>query len=152
MNGTHLALLRNIVKRTCDSLDKYLDYPKKQAVEISKNHETAVVPESKTEDFTIIKLNYHSHDNSTWEDRFLNLKNILSDTNFYVLVEINMHALKDSGHRDVHHANETLIKKAFLIGFPKVASIPSSYYHRVHTKFFISFGSSPKTKTVHPNK
>ena len=63
-----------------------------------------------------------------------------------------MHALKDSGHRDVHHAIETLIKKAFLIGFPKVASIPSSYDHRVHTKFFISFGSSPKTKTVHPNK
>ena len=29
-NGTHMTLLRNIVKGICDSLDKYLDYLKKQ--------------------------------------------------------------------------------------------------------------------------
>ena len=73
MNGTHMTLLRNIVKGICDSLDKCVDYLKKQAVEVSKNHKTAVLPESKIEDFTIIKLKYHSYDNSAWEDRFLNL-------------------------------------------------------------------------------
>ena len=44
------------------------------------------------------------------------------------------------------------LKKAFLIGFPKVGSVTSSYHQRVHTKLFIFFGSSPKTKTVLPNK
>ena len=96
MNGTHMTLLRNIVKGICDSLDKYVDYLKKQAVEVSKNHKTAVLPESKIEDFMIIKLKYHSYDDSAWEDRFLNLKNILSGTDFFVLVEINMRAFKDS--------------------------------------------------------
>ena len=91
-----MTLLRNIVKGICDSLDKYVDYLKKQAVEVSKNHKTAVLPESKIEDFTIIKLKYHSDDDSAWEDRFLNLKNVLSDTDFYVPEEINMHAFKDS--------------------------------------------------------
>ena len=51
-----MMLLRNIYR--------YVDYLKKQAVEISKNHKTAVLPESKIEDFAIIKLKYHSNDNS----------------------------------------------------------------------------------------
>ena len=63
-----------------------------------------------------------------------------------------MHAFKDSSRQDVSHAIETLIKKGFPHHFPKVVSITSSYHHRVHTKLFISFGSSPKTKTVLPNK
>ena len=71
-----MMLLRNIVKGICDSLDKYIDYLKKQAVEASKNHNTAVLSESKIEDFTIIKLKYHWYHDSAWEDRFLNLKNI----------------------------------------------------------------------------
>ena len=107
----HMTLLRNTVKGVCDSLNKYVDYLKKQAIEVSKNHETAVLPESKIEDFTIIQLKYYSYDDSTWEDRFLNLKNILSDTDFHVLVEINMHAFKDNGCQDVRHAIKTLIKK-----------------------------------------
>ena len=127
MNGTHMTLLRNIVKGICDSLDKYVDYLKKQAVEVSKNHKTAVLPESKIEDFTIIKLKYHSYDNSAWEDRFLNLKNISSDTDFYVPVEINMHAFKDNGRRDVRRAIETLIKKGFPYRFPK----SSIYYFKL---------------------
>ena len=114
-----MMLLRNIYR--------YVDYLKKQAVEISKNHKTAVLPESKIEDFTIIKLKYHSYDDSTWEDRFLNLKNILAGTVFYVLVEINMHAFKDSGRRDVRHAIETLIKKGFRYWFPK----SSIYYFKL---------------------
>ena len=89
---------------------------------------------------------------SSWEDRLLNLKNILSDTEFYVPVEINMHAFKDSGCLDVRHAIEILIKKVFLIGFPKVVSVTSRYHHRVYTKLIISFRRSPKTKTVLPNK
>ena len=36
MNGTHMTLLRNLIKGICDSLDKYVDYLKKQAVEVSK--------------------------------------------------------------------------------------------------------------------
>ena len=55
------------------------------------------------------------YDDLEWDDRFLNLKNILSDTDFYVPVEINMHALKDSSRQDVCHAIETLIKKGFSL-------------------------------------
>ena len=62
MNGTHMTPLKNIVKGICDSLDKYVDYPKKQAVEVSKNHKTALLPESKIENFTILKLKYYSYD------------------------------------------------------------------------------------------
>ena len=127
MNGTHMTLLRNIVKGICDSLNKYVDYLKKQAIEVSKNHKTAVLPESKTEDFTIIKPKYHSYDDSAWEDRFLKLQNILSDTNFYVSVEINMQAFKDSGRQDVRHAIKTLIKKDFPYQFPK----SSIYYFKL---------------------
>ena len=126
MNGTHMTLLRNIVKGICDSLNKYVDYLKKQATEVSKNHKTAVPPESNIEDFTIIKLKYHSYDNSAWEDRFLNLQNILSDTNFYVSLEINMQVFKDSGRQDVRHAIKTLIKKVFN-QFPK----SSIYYFKL---------------------
>ena len=127
MNGTHMMLLRNIVKGIWNSLDKYIDYLKKQAVNVSKNHKTAVLPESKIEDFTIIKLKYHSYDDSAWEDRFLNIKNILSDTDFYVPVEINMHAFKDSGHWEVRHAIKTLIKKDFPYRFPQ----NSIYYFKL---------------------
>ena len=70
MNGTYMTLLRNIVKVICNSLDKYIDYLKKQVVAVSKNHKTAVLPESKIEDFTIIELKYYSYDESAWEDRF----------------------------------------------------------------------------------
>ena len=42
-----MTLLRNIGKDSCDSLDKYVDYLKKQPVEVSKNQKTAVLPESK---------------------------------------------------------------------------------------------------------
>ena len=49
-----MTLLRNIVKGICDSVNKYVDYLKKQAVEVSKNHKTAVLPESKIDNFTII--------------------------------------------------------------------------------------------------
>ena len=70
MKGTHMTLLSNIVKVICNCLDKYIDYPKKQAVEISKNHKTVVLPESKIEDFTIIELKYYWYDDSAWEDRF----------------------------------------------------------------------------------
>ena len=80
MNGTHVTLLRNIVKYICDSLDKYVDYLKKQAIEVSKNHKTVVLPESKIEDFMIIKLKYHSYDDSAWQDRFLNLKKTFYQT------------------------------------------------------------------------
>ena len=128
-----MMLLRNIVKGICHSLDKYLDYLKKKAVEVSKNHKTAVLPESKI-DFTIFKFKCHSYDDSAWEDRFLNLKNILSDTNFYVLVEINMHGFKDSGCRDVRHAMKTLIKKGFPYRFPKSSlcyfKLPSQGPHK----------------------
>ena len=62
MNEKQMTLLRKIVKGTCDSLDKYLDYLKKQAVEVSKNHKTAVLPESKIEDFTISRVTYHPYD------------------------------------------------------------------------------------------
>ena len=130
MNGKHMTLLRNIVKDSCDSLDKYADYQKKQPVELSKNQKTAVLPESKIEDVTIIKLKYHSYDDSVWQHRFINLKNILSDTEFYVPVEINMHAFKDSGCRDVRHAIETLIKKDFHYRFPK----SSIYYLKLPSK------------------
>ena len=126
MNGTHMTPLRNIVKGICDSLNKYVDYLKKQAIEVSKNHKTAVLPESNIEDFTIIKLKYHSYDNSAWEDRFLNFQNILSDTNFYVSLEINMQVFKDSGRQDVRHAIKTLIKKVFN-QFPK----SSIYYFKL---------------------
>ena len=54
MNGIHMTLLRNIVKGICDSVNKYVDYLKKQAIEVSKNHKTAVLPESKIDNFTII--------------------------------------------------------------------------------------------------
>ena len=147
-----MTLLRNIVRDICDCLDKYVDYLNKQATELSKNHETVVLPESKIEAFMIIKLKYHSYDDSAWQDRFLNLKNILSDTDFYVPVKINMHAFKDSGRRGLRHAIETLIKKGFPYRFPKSRSITSSYHHWVHTKLFIFFGSSPNMKTVLPNK
>ena len=96
MNATHMTLLRNIVKGICDSLNKYINYLKRQAAEVSKNHKTAVLPESKIEDFTIIKLKYHSYDGWVREDRFLNLKIILSDTDFYVSLEINMHVFKNT--------------------------------------------------------
>ena len=58
-----------------------------------------------------------------------------------------MHAFKDSGHQDVSHAIDSLIKKGFPCWFHKVVSITSSYHHRVNTKLFISFGSSAKRKT-----
>ena len=35
-----------------------------------------------------MKVKYHSYDDSAWEDCFLNLKNILSGTEFYATVEI----------------------------------------------------------------
>ena len=134
MNGTYMTLLRNIVKGIYNSLDKYVDYLKKQAVEVSKNHKTAVLPESKIEDFMIIKLKYHSYDDSAWEDRFLNLKNILSDTDFYVPVEINMHAFKDSGRRDVCHAIETLIRGEYR---PFFRSVTAFGYANISTQILI---------------
>ena len=127
MSGMYMTLLRNMVKGICDSLNKYVDYLKKEAIEVSKNHKTAVLSESKIEDFTIIKLKYHLYDDSAWEDHFLNLKNILSDTNFYVPVEINMHAFKVSGCWDVCHAIKALIVKSFPYRLPK----SSIYYFKL---------------------
>ena len=98
-----------------------------------------------------MKVKYHSHDDSAWEDCFLNLKNILSGTEFYATVEINMYALKDIGRRDVHHAIETLIKKGFPYRFPKSSiyyfKLPSQDPHKaVHIlwKQPPNEGNSPK--------
>ena len=100
----------------------------------------------------IIKLKYHSYDDSAWEDRFVNLKNILSDKEYYVPVEINMHVFKDSGCWYVRNAIETLIKKGFPYWFPKSSihyfKLPSQGLHKaVHI-----FWKQPQNEEVLPNK
>ena len=126
--------MRNIVKSICDSVDSYVVYRKKQPVKVWKNHKTSVLPESKIVDFTIIKLKFHSYGDSAWEVRFLKLKDIWSNTDFYVPVEINTHAFKDSGNQDVRHAIEWLIKKGFPCRFPKSSiyyfKLPSQGQHK----------------------
>lgn len=47
-------------------------------------------PESNANDFSVIKTEFHVFEASVWEDRFLTLKNIVSETNTFTLKLIKL--------------------------------------------------------------
>ena len=48
------------------------------------------LPESNVNDFSMIKTEFHVFEASVWEDRFLTLKNIVSETNTFTLKLIKL--------------------------------------------------------------
>ena len=79
-----MLTFKNIVKGVYDSVLKYVNYLDKKAKLVSQNNKTQEFPESKIEEFTIIKIPFHLLEDSNWEDCFLSLKNILCNTDYYV--------------------------------------------------------------------
>ena len=95
-----------------DSVLKYVNYLDKQAKLVSQNNKTQEFPESKIEDFTVIEIPFHLFEESIWEDRFLSLKNILCETDYYVPIGVN-EFVDHSDKHEFNYAIESLKQKGF---------------------------------------
>ena len=73
--------MQNIHDPKKASVLKYLNYPDKQAKLVLQNNKTQEFPESKFEDFTVIKIPFHLFEDSNWED--------CCETDYYVPIEVS---------------------------------------------------------------
>ena len=110
-----MLTFKNIVKGVYDSVLKYVNYLDKKAKLVSQNNKTQEFPESKIEEFTIIKIPFHLLEDSNWEDRFLSLKNILCKTDYYVpIFQLKwMSLLIINDKRKFNYPIESLTRKVF---------------------------------------
>ena len=117
MNQKHMTKFKNIVSSICDSVQKYIDYLNDQLMRVTENHNETAVDEPSIEEFTIKKLKYHIYEDSLWEDRFLNLKDLLRESDSYTPIEINCH-LKSKDRNNFNYGIKTITTKGFLYLVP----------------------------------
>lgn len=133
--------LKNIVKDIYDPVLKYaLNYLDKQAKFILQNNKTQKFPESKIEEFSLIKIPFHLFEGSNWENRFLSLKSILCETAYHVPIEVNEFV----NHNDKCKFNYALEKKAFLFIWKILTYFISSYLLKIATELFLFLEATEK--------
>ena len=77
---------------------------------VSQNKKTKEFPESKIEDFTLIKTPFHLFEDSNWEDRSFFEEHLIRDN--YVPIEVNEFVDRND-KRKFNYAIETLKQKGF---------------------------------------
>ena len=81
---SHMKKLKNIILGICDLVEKYVNYLDKQVKSTMEHHKTTVAPESPNENFSIRKIKIKDSSSDVWNKHFLNLINILTETDAYV--------------------------------------------------------------------
>ena len=90
--------IKNIIDGVCESVEKCVDCFEKQVKSVKEHQKNTTPPECPIENFTIKKLKFKDFSNDVWNERFLNLKNILTETDFFVPIELR-NFLKKSNSR-----------------------------------------------------
>ena len=104
---------KNIIGGVCDSVEKYVNYLEKQAKSVKEHKKNTAPPECPTENFLIKKLKFKNSSNDVWNESFLNLKNILTETDFFVPIELCNFLKKSSSPESFSSTINTLFQEGF---------------------------------------
>ena len=98
---------KNIIGGVCDSVEKYVNYLEKQVKSVKEHQKNTTPLECPIENFTIKKLKFKNSSNDVWNESFLSLKNTLTETDFFVPIELG-NFLKKSNSRSFSNTTNTL--------------------------------------------
>ena len=139
---------KNTIDGVCDSVEKYVNCLEKQ-VKSAKEHQKNTTPlECLIENLTIKKLKFKSSSNDVWNERFLNLKNILTENDFFVPTELLNFLKKSNSRQSFSNTSNTLFQEVFHIIFLTVIfhfKLPSQGPYE-------AFTSSGKSQTPNVTK
>ena len=111
LGASHMKKLENIIGGVCDSVEKYV----KSVKEHQKN---TTPPECSIENFTIKKLKFKNSSNDVWNEHFLNLKIILTETDCFVLIELRNFLKKSNIRQSFSNTINTLFQEGFPYNLP----------------------------------
>ena len=114
MGVNHTKKFKNIITGICNSVKKYVDYLEKQVNLVKEHHKITIFSECSVEDFTIKKLKVKTSASDVWNERFLNLKNILGKNDFYVPIQICDYLKEGNSRKIFSHTINTPFKKYTL--------------------------------------
>ena len=96
----------------------YVNYLEKQIKSVKEQQKNTTPPESPIENFTIKKLKFKNSSNDVWNERFLNLKNILTETDFFVPIELRNFLKKSNSRQSFSNTINTLFQEGFPYNLP----------------------------------
>ena len=105
----HLKKFKNFIGGVCGSLEKYVNYLEKQVKSVK---------EHPIENFTITKLKFKNCSNDVWNERFLNLKNILTEIDFFFPIELRNISKKSNSRQSFSNTINTLFQEGFPYNLP----------------------------------
>ena len=149
LGASHMKKFENAIGGVCDSVEKYVNYLEKQVKSVKEHQKNTTPPECPIENFTIEKLKFKNSCNDVWNERFLNLKNISTETDFFVSIELRNFLKKSTGRQSFSNTINTLFQEGFPYNPPDYNlfhfKLPSQGpYEEVHFIF-----KQPKTRMRH---
>ena len=118
LGATHMKKIKNIIGGVCDSVEKYVNYLEKQGKSVKEHQKNTTPLECPIENFTIKKLKFKNSSNDVWNERFLNLKNILTE-NFFVPIELRNFLKKIFLCQGFSNTINTLFQEGFPYNLPE---------------------------------
>ena len=89
-------------------VEKYVSYSEKQVKSVKEHQKNRTPPECHIENFTIKKLKFKNSSNDVWNERFLYLKNILTETDFFVTIELRNFLKKNNSRQSFSNTIKAL--------------------------------------------
>ena len=99
-------------------VEKYVKYLENQVKSVKEHQKNITPPECPIENFTIKKLKFKNSSNDVWNERFLNLKNILTETDFFVPIELRNFLKKSNSRQSFSNTINTLFQEGFPYNLP----------------------------------
>ena len=128
---------KSIIGGVCDSVEKYVNYLEKQVKPVKEHQKNTAPPECPIENFTIKNLKFKNSSNDVWNERFLNLKNILTETDFFVPIELRNFLKKSNSRQSFSNTINALFQEGFPYNLPNCNLFhfklrPQGPYEAVH--------------------
>ena len=118
LSASHMKKFKIIIGGVCDSVEKCVNYLEKQVKSLKEHQKNTLPPECPIENFTIKKLKFKNSSNDVWNERFLNFKNILTETDFFVPIELRNFLKKSNSRQSFSNTINTLFQEGFQYNIP----------------------------------
>ena len=120
LGASHMKNFKNIIGGVSDSVEKYVNYLEKQDKSVKEHQKNTTPPECPIENFPVKKLKFQNSSNDVWNERFLNLKNILTETDFFqtVPIELRNFMKKSNSRQSFSNTIHTLFEECFPYNLP----------------------------------
>ena len=96
----------------------YVNYLEKQIKSVKEHQKNTTPPESPIENFTFKKLKFKNSSNDVWNECFLTLKNILTETDFFFPTELRNFLKKNNSRQSFSNTINNLFQEGFPCNLP----------------------------------